>query len=164
MDLVLANRDGQPNYIYFGSKFVKKITYGTGLDESRDVDVGDMDGDGQLDIVVANIGDRNMIYYGSKKGSYDRSKAFGDPAAATHSIMLADLDLNGNIDIVVGNKGQRNHYYLNNKKELMQYTFGQKDGATYGVTIGDLDGDVYPDIVTANSGGWNIIYYNRAPK
>ena len=87
MDLVLANRDGQPNYIYFGSKFVKKITYGTGSDESRDVDVGDMDGDGQLDIVVANIGDRNMIYYGSNKRSYIRSKAFGDPAAATHSII-----------------------------------------------------------------------------
>ena len=114
-----------------------------------------------MDIVTANIGERNAVYYGNAKGTFVKSQTFGNETDATYSIDLSDLDLDGDIDIVVGNAGQRNYYYLNHGTNFEQYEFGPVENVTYGVTIGDLDGDNYPDIITANSGSQNIIYLNQ---
>ena len=63
-DLILANRNNQPNYIYLndgGLNFNKKILFGTGNDNTRAVEIGDFNSDGYEDIATANI--MNQISY-----------------------------------------------------------------------------------------------------
>jgi len=78
-DLILANRDDQPNFVYLNDgnlNFTEKIQYGTGKDITRSVAISDIDKDGHLDIVTANIGEPNVIYFGSEHKSYERKIVF----------------------------------------------------------------------------------------
>ena len=52
-DLILANRNNQPNYIYLndgGLNFNKKILFGTGNDNTRAVEIGDFNSDGIINV------------------------------------------------------------------------------------------------------------------
>ena len=78
--MVLANRDGQPNAIYLNAgakKFGKAIVYGTGSDNTRSVALGDMNGEGQLDIIATNVGQPNRVFFNDGKSEFAKSTAFG---------------------------------------------------------------------------------------
>ena len=68
-DIIVGNKDG-PNEIYLGDPtrpgtFDKApLTFGSAEDATTDVEVIDLDGDGALDILVANDGQPNKVYYG----------------------------------------------------------------------------------------------------
>ena len=61
-DLVLANRNGQANRIYYGPSFKESSLFGTKNDETRGVVLTDMNGDNYLDIVVANILETKKVH------------------------------------------------------------------------------------------------------
>ncbi len=106
-DLTLANRNGQPNFVYLNTgdaTFDDRRPFGTGSDETRSVAIGDLNGDGHLDIVTANIGEANGVYFGDGTGNFDDAGVrFGRTDGQTYAVVLADLDGDGDQDIVVGN-------------------------------------------------------------
>ena len=70
MDLVIGN-DGTSNMIYLGVSAplgdysgVSGLPFGSSNGPTVDVEVGDIDGDGALDIAAANDGMPNVIYWG----------------------------------------------------------------------------------------------------
>ena len=111
-----------------------------------------------MDLVTANIGEPNGIFFGDGLGNFPRSQTFGRVDDASFAVTLSDLDRNGSLDIVVANNRQQNRIYFN--EELLELSFGDAANMSYGVTAGDVNGDSYPDVVIANSGARNVVYFN----
>jgi hypothetical protein len=169
---VLANRDGQQSYVLLNDGqlgFETKVFFGGKRDETRAVAVGDVNGDGVLDLVAGNIGQPNALYIGDGSGGFETGVQFGLMDGQTYAIKLADMNNDQALDVVVGNVAQRNAVFFSNVAFFNEQTgdvfsetrFGDESAATYGLDVGDLDGDEFGDIVTANSGSQNRIFLNR---
>ena len=167
-DLILANRDRQPNSVLLNDgklDFSQQRPFGAGKDQSRAVAVGDLDSDGNLDWVTGNIGQANVVYLGDGKGEVSKSLAFGAANSRTYAIALVDLNADGQLDIVAGNVGQPNAVFINKGRAtgFREESFGDAN-ATYGLAAGDLNGDGLPDVAVANSDALNFVFINRNRK
>ena len=122
---------------------------------SASVSVGDLNGDGLLDIVLAKgrhwpLHSRVLLNDG--KGGFSASN-LGAAPARTYSAALADVDGDGYLDVVVSNDSpDRKLVYRNDGKGHFTEigTFGEPNWTTRYVTLADLNGDGFPDIVAAN--------------
>ena len=122
---------------------------------SASVSVGDLNGDGLTDIVLAKgrhwpLHDRILLNDG--KGAFIASN-LSDQPDRTYSAALADIDLDGDLDIVVSNDTPDPKKLFKNDGKghfTAAGTFGEAVWETRYVTLADLDGDRYPDIVAAN--------------
>ena len=126
---------------------------------ARSVDLGDLDGDGDLDAFVANSGvDEPLpdsIWFNDGAGIFTRSgQSLGN--SFSQDVRLGDLDADGDLDAFVANSrfshgsGEANQVWLNTG----QGTFmeGQRLGKSLSqaVALGDLDGDGDLDAFIAN--------------
>jgi len=122
---------------------------------SASVSLGDIDGNGTLDIVLARGRHwplDNLILRNDGKGNFTTSKL---PAEAdrTYSAALADLDGDGSLDLVVSNdRPDKKVIYLNDGRGNFRTagTFGRPEWSTRYITVADLNGDGRPDIIVAN--------------
>ncbi|WP_425407908.1 CRTAC1 family protein [Hyphococcus sp.] len=110
LDLYAANLYGLANRLYEnrgdGTFAVKD-----GGDATREpgysyaATFGDLDNDGDLDLIVANWGAVSQIFLNDGEGAFERA-ASGQFRSSIHhgaSVALADTDLDGDLDILVGN-------------------------------------------------------------
>jgi hypothetical protein len=123
--------------------------------------LGDLDGDGDQDVVTSR-----RVYRNDGKGAITQlaQSAFGlDPGRA---IALGDLDGDGDLDLVEGKgfagAGRPNLVYRNDGTGIFADT-GQALGnfGTGSLALGDLDGDGDLDLVEGNIGEANRVYRNK---
>jgi len=125
---------------------------------SANVSIGDVDGDGKLDIVLAKgrhwpLVDRVLI--GDGAGSFEPGYDLGATSDRSYSGRLVDLDRDGDLDVVISNDApDPKRVYLNDGKGRFRVgsTFGDPKWPTRNATVADIDGDGLPDIVVANRG------------
>jgi hypothetical protein len=176
LDVIVGNL-GEQNAVYlndgtgsFPYTSMYTQTVGTGTDDTMNVAVGDLDGDGALDIVVGNYQSQNAVYLNDGTGSFPYTstftRTFGPGDDDARSLAVGDMDGDGHLDIVVGDYGAPNLVYLNNGSGSFPYTsaytraFGTGSDYTYSVAVGDMDGDGALDIVAGNSTGQSLVYLN----
>ncbi len=125
---------------------------------SASVSLGDLDKDGDLDIVLAKGRHwplNNLVLRNDGRGHF-AAEPVVDLPDRTYSAALADLDGDGDLDLVVSNdRPDRKLVYLNDGHGYYRVssTFGNADWSTRYVTVADLNGDHRPDLLVANRGG-----------
>ena len=148
--------------------FAAKVDFATGS-TPRSVAIGDVDGDGKPDLVVANSEPasttvsvlRNTTTSGIIDASSFAAKVDFTTGLSPFDVTLADLDGDGKLDLAVANQFSNSISLLRNTATPGSITAssfaGKVDFGTgtnthpLSIEIGDLDGDGLPEIVTANS-------------
>ena len=135
--------------------FDRELLLETVGETSASVSLGDVSGDGHLDIVLAKGRHwplNNLILRNDGKGHFTAA-VLGEAPDRTYSAALADLDGDGHLDIVVSNdRPDKKLIYLNDGTGRFRVagTFGRPEWSTRYVTVADLDGDQRPDLIVAN--------------
>lgn len=132
--------------------FYARRALGTEADPTYGIALGDLDGDGALDVVVANdAGDPSVSYRNDGRGNFTWLGNIGRAAVARRAVALGDLDGDADLDVILVGLAQ-DHIYLNENRGLKwtERALGSRDGAgarATSVAVGDVDGDKDLDIV-----------------
>ncbi|MBN1478419.1 VCBS repeat-containing protein [Candidatus Sumerlaeota bacterium] len=141
-----------------------------GSDASFDVELGDLDGDGDLDAFVANYtapGVPNAVWINAGAGTFtDSGQSLGN--SDSRGLALGDLDGDGDLDAFVDNWNQANRVWINQGgaqagTEGQFADSGQAMGssASRDVGLGDLDGDGDLDAFVVNFNQANRVWINQ---
>ena len=119
--------------------------YSTGGTWATSLAVGDVNGDGRLDVVVANFENVGVLL-GNGDGTFQSAQTFGSGSNAD-AIALADLNGDGKLDLILGS----DILYLGNGDGTFQPAQSYGSGG-YGIAVADVNGDGKPDMIFAGDG------------
>ena len=125
-------------------------------DSSANASIGDVDGDGHPDIVLAkgrHWPSVDRVLLGDGRGGIRATYDLGPLADRTYTADLVDLDGDGDLDLVVSNdRPDPKRLYFNDGTGHFgaPSTYGAAEWPTRNATVADVDGDGRPDIVVAN--------------
>ncbi|MEM6569816.1 MAG: VCBS repeat-containing protein [Planctomycetota bacterium] len=123
---------------------------------------GDLDGDGDLDIVLARGRHwplPNRVLFGDGEGGIEETRALGTDEDRTYTGALADLDGDGSLDVLISNEADPQRVYLNDGEG--RFTLGSTFGegwSTRNSSVVDVDGDGHLDVLVANRGRGSTNY------
>ena len=164
-DLAVTNFGSSPGTVgvliaNIGGGFAPAVTYQVGTGP-KTIAVGDFNGDGKVDLVVANSSaDTVSVLLGNGNGTFQTQVPYslGVSNNGATSIAVADFDGDGNADLAVTNSGTANITILFGTGTG---TFGPADvisvtGTPISIVAADFDHDGFVDLAIANFAGSNI--------
>lgn len=178
-DLVVAQCDVHNQFICIGTigvllgngdgTFQAAVTCNSGGIGASSVAIGDVNGDGKLDLLVANLyvndsGDGAVgVLLGNGDGSFQTAVLYDSGGSEAQSVALADVNGDGKPDLLVANCGGSSEACDDGNNAAVGILLGNGDGTfrpavTYAsgglnassVALSDVDGDGKPDLLVAN--------------
>ena len=128
--------------------------------------IGDLNGDGNLDIVLAKGRHwplPDVVLFGDGKGRFTPGPPLPNRPDRSYSAPLADLNGDGSLDMVISNDAPDPKVVLLNDGKgnfKLAGTFGDPRWPTRNVFLADLNGDGAPDIAVANRPGPAQLCFN----
>ncbi len=137
-------------------RFDRVLLLETTSETSANVSIGDVNGDDNLDLVLAKgrhwpLVDRVLL--GDGRGHVTAAYNLGEAADRSYSGVLVDLNGDGKLDVVISNDApDPKRTYLNDGTGHFTAgsTFGRPEWETRNAGVADLDSDGRPDIIVAN--------------
>lgn len=127
------------------------------LDTTSSAAFGDIDADGDGDIIVANVGqDRVLINNGSGFFSDQTAARYPVSNDATRKVALVDIDRDGDLDVALASsRDQQNKLYLNdgsgNFSDVTESHLPAIRNVANDVDVVDVDCDGDPDLYFSNA-------------
>jgi len=140
--------------------FSELATYATEASISRSVTLGDLNGDGVLDMVTA--GDSGpgeaTVFLGQGDGTFREIATYATEDLLSLAVTLGDLNGDGVLDMVtagyIGSGGEATVFLGQGDGTFQELaTYATEGLFSYAVTLGDLNGDGVLDMVTAGDSG-----------
>ena len=167
LDLVVGNYT-TTNRLYLNNGTSNPFNGVSGVDISTDahstlaITLGDVNGDGDLDVVAGNNNQTNRLYRWLG-ASYGSGTDISVDVHATYAVAYKDIDKDGDLDVIAGNYGQRNRLYYNNGYGTFSTgtDISTDSNSTRSLSIADVDGDGDLDMLTGNYSQYNRLYFNN---
>jgi len=180
LDILCGNEDDNEIWIndgkgYFKEDTKQRITLLAGAWETREIDLGDIDGDGDLDILMSNVNFKgnkdaqNRLFLNDGNGKFTDVTSTHLPLEKMHSADgdFTDIDADGDLDIVTGNGfGNSIACYLNNGSG--QYTNATDlifpasiKGDIIDIEVTDFNGDGRSDVYLCNFRGSDLLLFGK---
>jgi hypothetical protein len=139
--------------------YSRHVLLETTSETSANVSFGDVDRDGNLDVVLAKGRHwplKDKVLLGDGHGGIRTSYDLGTASDRSYSARLADMNGDGALDVVISNDTpDPKLVYLNDGKGRFRVgsTYGKAEWETRNASVADLNRDGFPDIVVANRSG-----------
>ncbi len=168
MDIIVGNY-GQENRIHLNNGTddpfygESSLLITTDTDQTTVIAVGDMDNDGDMDVIVGNDNQVNKLYLNNGRPDPFNGvsgQEIGATGFNTISLKLVDIDGDGDLDVLEGNASQANKIYLNNGTSspfsgVIGLNIQETADNTVALDTGDLNNDGTPDLVVFNENELN---------
>ncbi|HZE72216.1 MAG TPA: VCBS repeat-containing protein [Pyrinomonadaceae bacterium] len=150
-------------------RFDRVLLLETTSDTSANVSIGDLNGDGNLDILLVKGRHWPLVsrvLLGDGRGHFAAAYNLAEVPYRSYSGRLVDMDGDGDLDVVLSNDTpDPKVIYMNDGKGHFRVgsAYGQAAWETRNASVADLNGDGQPDIVVANrtDKGANYICLNK---
>lgn len=174
LDLVLAKGRHWPlvDRVHLGDGrggFARAYDLGSASDRTYSALLADMDGDGDLDVVVSNDRpDPGLVYLNRGDGTFTVGSTWGDAEWSTRQVQVADLNGDGTLDLIAANRsGKRpggSYICLGMGQGRLQrpcQRFSTESSTS--ITPADMNGDGLIDLVVPHrDGGQGHVYLQQA--
>ena len=178
-DLAVVNNGSNTVSVLRNTGSSSSISFATKVDFTvgtlpQSVSIGDLDGDGKLDLAIANYNSNmvSVLRNTSNSGNISlASKLDFSTGVGSNSVAIGDINGDGKPDLTIANAGSNSVSVLRNTGSNGIINFATKlDFATGSsprfLAIGDIDGDGKPDLVATNlsSNNVSILHNNPLPQ
>ncbi len=167
IDIVTCNNTANTVSVLMGNgdgTFQSAVNYSTGTGTAPEcVRLGDVNGDGRLDIITANAGNNDIsVLLNNGNGTFGAPTTFDTDTHPT-SIAVGDMNGDGKLDIVTANYATNDVSVLMGNgdgtfQSTVNYACGNEPET---VVVADLNGDGKPDIATVNYVGTASVLLNK---
>ena len=129
------------------------------------IDIADLDGDGDLDILSTEHFASNITWYENIDGlgNFGEKQIISDIAYGSPSVIASDLDNDGDLDVLFASPGSDSVIWLENMDGLGNFSpeiiINDNDNSVRAVIAIDIDGDDDLDIVSGSS--YEIVWYKN---
>jgi len=170
-DLIVGNSSSNTISVFTNKYGIGASTFSTKTDYTtgsypRSLAVGDLNGDGNVDIAVSNGSSNTISVFINNGTGTNFTKADYNTGSYPYFVAIGDLTGDGKSELVSSNNGSTTISVFTNKYGIGASTFSTKTDYTtgsgpYSLNIGDLTGDGNADIAVVNTGSNTVSVFTN---